>query len=64
MKKRIPKVIDKKLRGEWAEMRFMVRIAELGIPISKPWGDSRSFDFWWGGRGTSRRCRLSPRSLR
>jgi hypothetical protein len=45
MKKRIPKVIGKKLRGEWAEMRFMVRIAELALPISKPWGDSRSFDF-------------------
>ncbi len=45
MKKRIPKVIGKKLRGEWAEMRFMVRVAELAMPISKPWGDSRSFDF-------------------
>jgi hypothetical protein len=45
MKKRIPKVIGKKLRGEWTEMRFMVRVAELGLPISKPWGDSRSFDF-------------------
>jgi len=45
MKKRIPKIIGKKLRGEWTEMRFMVRVAELGLPISKPWGDSRSFDF-------------------
>jgi hypothetical protein len=45
MKKRIPKVIGKKLRGEWTEMRFMVRAAEVGLPISKPWGDSRSFDF-------------------
>lgn len=45
MKKRIPKVIGKKLRGEWAEMVFMTRIIELGIPISKPWGEMQSYDF-------------------
>jgi PD-(D/E)XK endonuclease len=45
MMKRKPMVVGKKLRGEWTEMRFMVRVAELGLPISKPWGDSRSFDF-------------------
>jgi|ERR1700722_2935788 len=45
MKKRVPKISNKKLRGEWAEMCFMLRIAELGLPISKPWGEMRSFDF-------------------
>jgi PD-(D/E)XK endonuclease len=45
MKKRVPKIGNKKLRGEWAEMRFMVRVAELGLPISKPWGEMRAFDF-------------------
>ena len=45
MKKRKPKVIqDKKLRGEWAESVFMARASEHGLPVSKPWGDSRSFD--------------------
>jgi hypothetical protein len=44
-KKRTPKIIDKKLRGEWAEMVFMTRATELGIPISKPWGEMRSYDF-------------------
>jgi PD-(D/E)XK endonuclease len=40
-----PKITDKKLRGEWAEMVFMTRATELGIPISKPWGEMRSYDF-------------------
>lgn len=45
MKKRKLKIPNKKLRGEWAELRFMTRAIELGLPISKPWGDSGSFDF-------------------
>jgi hypothetical protein len=31
---------NSKLRGEWAELRFMTRAAEHGLMISKPWGDS------------------------
>jgi PD-(D/E)XK endonuclease len=34
-----------KLRGEWAEMRFMARAAEHGLQVSKPWGESASYDF-------------------
>jgi len=45
MKKRKPKIIqDKKKRGEWAESVFIARACEEGLPASKPWGDSRSFD--------------------
>jgi len=44
MKKRKPKIADKKLRGEWAEMHFMVRATNHELPVSKPWGDSRSYD--------------------
>ena len=45
MKKRNPGIIkDKKLRGEWAESVFMARAGEHGLAVSKPWGDSRSFD--------------------
>ncbi|MEP6643099.1 MAG: group I intron-associated PD-(D/E)XK endonuclease [Acidobacteriaceae bacterium] len=45
MTKRRPKIIkDKKERGEWAESVFMARAAENGLPVSKPLGDSRSFD--------------------
>jgi hypothetical protein len=44
--KRKPKIIqDKKLRGEWAEMQFMARTAEHGLPVSKPWGEMTRFDF-------------------
>ncbi len=34
-----------KLRGEWAELRFMSRAAEEGLRIIKPWGDSSHYDF-------------------
>jgi hypothetical protein len=34
-----------KLRGEWAELRFMARAAEHGLIITKPWGDSARYDF-------------------
>jgi len=51
MKKRQPKITDKKRRGEWAEMIFMARAAERGIGISKPWGESRSYDFVVGRPG-------------
>src|SRR6516225_3716501 len=45
MKKRKPKISDKKLRGEWAEMKFMARAAEHGLRVSKPWGEMQSYDF-------------------
>jgi hypothetical protein len=33
-----------KLRGEWAELRFMARAAEHGLCVAKPWGDmARSY---------------------
>jgi hypothetical protein len=52
MKKRKRKIIvDKKHRGEWAEMIFMARATELGIAVSKPWGESRSYDFVVGCPG-------------
>jgi hypothetical protein len=45
MKKRKPRIIkDKKMRGEWAESVFMGRASEHELPVSKPWGDSESFD--------------------
>jgi hypothetical protein len=35
---------NSKLRGEWAELRFMARAAEHGLMVSKPWGDSAAYD--------------------
>lgn len=34
-----------KRRGEWAELRFMGRAAELGLQVSKPWGETAQYDF-------------------
>ena len=51
MKKRKKIISNKKLRGEWAEMCFMVRAAELGLPIAKPWGEMRKYDFIVGTTG-------------
>jgi len=42
---------DQKRRGEWAEIRFMARVAEHGLVATKPWGDSSYYDFiveWQG----------------
>ena len=45
MEKKKPKFIeDKKERGEWAESVFLARAVENGLPVSKPFGDSKSFD--------------------
>src|ERR1017187_8830202 len=52
MKKRKPKIIkDAKARGEWVESVFMARAGELGFAVSRPWGDSRSYDFVVGRPG-------------
>jgi hypothetical protein len=34
-----------KLRGEWAELRFMARATEHGLSIAKPWGEMSRYDF-------------------
>ena len=49
--RRKPKISDKKLRGEWTEMVFLTRATELGLPVSKPWGESKSYDFVVGWPG-------------
>jgi hypothetical protein len=33
-----------KERGEWAELVFMERAKEQGLLVSRPWGDSASYD--------------------
>src|SRR5690348_9543422 len=45
MKRRTPKIIqDKKERGQWAESVFTARAEENGLPVSRPFGDAKSFD--------------------
>jgi hypothetical protein len=33
-----------KEQGEWAELCFMAKAAGMGLPVSKPYGDSSSYD--------------------
>lgn len=44
MKRRTKIIKDKKRRGEWAESVFVARAGEQGLAVSKPWGDSNSYD--------------------
>ena len=57
-----------KERGEWAELRFMAKAAELGFKLSKPWGDSAPYDVAIEHRGhflrvqvKSTMCQAVPR---
>jgi hypothetical protein len=40
-----------KRKGELAELAFALKAVELGFSVSKPYGDSESFDFILGERG-------------
>lgn len=42
---------EPKARGEWGESVFMARAVEHGLPVSRPWGESNSFDFVVGKPG-------------
>ena len=44
MKRKAKIIKDKKRRGEWAESVFVARAGEEGLAVSKPWGDSNSYD--------------------
>ena len=52
MKRRKARIIkEPKARGEWGESVFMMRAVEHGLPVSRPWGESNSFDFVVGKPG-------------
>ena len=52
MKQQRPEIIrDNKKRGEWAESVFAARAAENGLTVSKPSGDSATFDCVVGTAG-------------
>jgi hypothetical protein len=40
-----PNIPHPKLRGEWAELRFQLRAAELGLILARPCGDNAPYDF-------------------
>ena len=39
-----PYIHHPKLRGEWAELHFILRAIELGLILSKPYGDNAPYD--------------------
>jgi hypothetical protein len=39
------KIKHPKLRGEWAELKFMTKATEQGLCVSKPWGEVSRYDF-------------------
>ena len=45
MKNEGMKIKHPKLRGEWAELRFMARAAEHGLSITKPCSETSRYDF-------------------
>lgn len=45
-----PNFRQPKRRGEWAELKFLLRATEAGLVVSKPYGDSARFDFVVGHR--------------
>ena len=47
-----------KRRGEWVELIFMMRGAELGFNVSKPWGDSARYDVSVEDGGRFRRVQV------
>jgi PD-(D/E)XK nuclease superfamily protein len=52
VKRRKARIIkEPKAREEWGESVFMVRAVEHGLPVSRPWGESNSFDFVVGKPG-------------
>lgn len=45
MRNRGMKIKHPKLRGEWVELKFMLRAIELGLHLTKPWGEVVPYDF-------------------
>ena len=45
MKNRGMGIKHPKIRGEWVELRFMMRALELGLHLNKPWGEVMPYDF-------------------
>ena len=47
-----------KRRGEWVELIFMMKAAELEFNVSKPWGDSSRYDVSVEDGGRFRRVQV------
>ena len=47
-----------KLRGEWAELRFMQCATERGFRVAKPWGETAPYDVATDHAGLFRRVQV------
>ncbi len=45
MKNRGMGIKHPKVRGEWVELKFMMRAIELAMHLNKPWGEVMPYDF-------------------
>lgn len=57
------KSTDQKRNGEVAELCFAHRAAQLGLIVSKPYGDSAPYDFVVEGGGELRRVQVKSASV-
>jgi hypothetical protein len=53
-----PNIPHPKLRGEWAELRFMQCAAERGFRCNKPWGETAPYDVATDHHGLFRRVQV------
>ena len=53
-----------KERGEWVELQFMAQALRKKLRVSKPWGDSGSYDVGIEHRGRLLRVQVKSTSYR
>ncbi|MGA7217755.1 MAG: group I intron-associated PD-(D/E)XK endonuclease [Candidatus Sulfotelmatobacter sp.] len=58
MRPRAKYIQHPKLRGEWAELRFMQCATECGFRVAKPWGETAPYDVATDHHGLFRRVQV------
>ena len=53
-----------KRRGEWAEIRFLAKASNLGLRVSRPYGDSDPYDFIVDCEGRLSRVQVKATAFR
>jgi len=58
------KFTNYKERGEWVELQFMSKAAQHRLAVTKPWGDTRSYDVGIEHAGTFLRVQVKSTTAR
>jgi PD-(D/E)XK endonuclease len=58
------KFTNYKERGEWVELQFMAKAAQHRLAVTKPWGDTRSYDVGIEHAGTFLRVQVKSTTAR